>query len=68
MPAGNKVALSSFVFEDFSPPVFVINLSSAEDIFPSIVRLPTQRTSNLFQTKATRLILEEYRLFVYGQN
>jgi hypothetical protein len=68
MPSGNKIAVSNFTFEDFRPPVFVINLLSAEDVFPCIARLPAQWTSNLFQAKATRWVLEEYRLFVYGQN
>lgn len=67
MPVGNKIALSSFAFEDFKLPVLVINLSSAEDVFPSIARLPAGRTHNTFQTRA-RLVLEEYRLFFYGQN
>lgn len=68
MAAGNKIVLSSFSFEDFRPPIFAIDLSLAEDIFPSIVRLSTPWTSDLFRSKATRLVLEEYRLFVYGQN
>ena len=68
MAAGNKIALSSFAFEDFKPPIFVVNLKSAEDIFPSVAWLPAQWRSNLFQEKTTRLVLEEYRLFAYGQN
>ena len=68
MAAGNKIALSSFVFEDFSLPIFVVKLASAEDIFPSIARLPAEWTSYLFLTKTTRVVLEEYRLFAYGQN
>jgi hypothetical protein len=68
MAAGNKIALSSFVFEDFKPPVFVVNLLSTEDIFPSVAWLPAQWGSNLFQAKSTRLVLEEFRLFVYEQN
>ena len=68
MPAGNPIALSSFAFEDFRPPVFVINLSSPEDIFPSITRLSTQWTTDSFQNRTTQLVLNEHRLFAYEQN
>jgi hypothetical protein len=68
MPAGNQIALSSFAFEDFRPPVFAINLSLAEDIFPSITRLPTQWTTNSFQARTTQLVFVKHRLFAYEQN
>jgi hypothetical protein len=68
MAAGNKIVLSSFAYEGFRLPVFVVKLASAEDIFPSVARLPAEWASYLFLTKTTRVVLEEYRLFAYGQN
>jgi hypothetical protein len=67
MQAGNKITLSSFTFEDFRLPVFVINLSSAEDVFP-LVTLPAQRTSGPLRARTAQLILEDFQLLVYGQN
>jgi hypothetical protein len=67
MPMGNKITLSSFAFEDFRLPVFVRDLSLAEDVFPSL-NLSAQRTSSSLQARAAQLILEDFQLLVYGQN
>jgi hypothetical protein len=67
MPTGNKIALSSFAFEDFRLTVFVRDLSLAEEVFPSVA-LPAQRASGSLRAKAAQLILEDFQLLVYGQN
>jgi hypothetical protein len=63
MLARNKIAVGCFVYEDFKLPVFVVNPSLTEDIFPSITgfsrrwisdRVPAKKGPTFFKSSCQR--------------
>jgi hypothetical protein len=61
-----KITMDSFAFEDFALPVFVMDLSLAEEIFPSITWFSCRRKKA--RGKASRIVFKEPRKPMYESN